>query len=97
MMEDEIRSVTDRAVSYTKFITSHLDTLGTHHVLIQRLRDELHYDLQLSSFFEDMHSVVMEMHHKMEKLSGKFREQLEVLEATIGSQTCVPNELVCIC
>ena len=95
-MEDEFKNITERSVSYGKFVTSHIDNLGTHHVLIQRLRDELNYDLQLSSFFQDIRSVIMEMHLKMEKLSEKFCEQLEILEATIGSQTCVPNEFVCI-
>lgn len=93
-VESELNNVVDRISAYRKAITLHINSLGIHHVIIQRLRDELHFDLQLLSFLQDLQTVLTEMHLRMSKLSERFQEQLEILCATIGLQTCIPNELV---
>ncbi|KAH7447756.1 hypothetical protein KP509_01G119800 [Ceratopteris richardii] len=93
-VEAEANCVEERIHAYRKAIELHIQTLGIHHVLMQRLRDELHYDLQLLCFLQDLQSVLTETHLRMSRLSERLQEQLQILSATIGSQTCIPNELV---
>lgn len=93
-VENELNNLVERIAAYRKAITMHISSLGIHHVLIQRLRDELHFDIQLLSFLQDLQSVLVETHLRMSKLSERFQEQLKILCATIGLQMCIPNELV---
>ncbi|KAI5078260.1 hypothetical protein GOP47_0005931 [Adiantum capillus-veneris] len=93
-VKNEVNTVLERGAAYRKVIDMHIHSLGIHHVLVQRLRDELHYDLQLFSLLQDLQCVLTEMHSTMSKLLKRLQELLQILFATIGSETCVPNELV---
>ncbi|MCO5558493.1 hypothetical protein L7F22_012077 [Adiantum nelumboides] len=93
-VENEVNCVLERVAAYRKVIDLHIHSLGIHHVLMQRLRDELNYDLQLLSLLQDLQGVLTEMHLTMTKLSERSQEQLQIIFDIIGSESCVPNELV---
>ncbi|KAJ7298025.1 hypothetical protein O6H91_Y021000 [Diphasiastrum complanatum] len=91
---EEMQKVNEKAKFCTQAIKSHIDALGMHHVLIQRLRDELAFNLQAFAILETLQFVLNDKLSLVTDIHDKCSEHLKAVCDMIGSRKCVPNELV---
>ncbi|CAK9268702.1 unnamed protein product [Sphagnum jensenii] len=93
-VQDALVKVTENIHGYSLGIATYLHEMGTNHMFIKRLRDELAYQYQAAVYLQPFNRFLYERHGVVSDLLEKCDQHLDAIVEIIGDYECIPGDMV---